>query len=68
MNTYINNERQIAIIWDLDDVLSIREDLTDEQAMQVLQEAKKNHDANVGISWDMLDYWADQLFPEDTIS
>ena len=62
MNHYDPN-RQIAIIWSVEDVHEIREDLSDEQAMKVLLEVKRTHDADQGVHWDTLRCWADELFP-----
>lgn len=56
---------QISIVWSVEDVQHMREDLTDEQAYQVLLLAKERHDANVGINWDVLDAWCDHLFPKN---
>lgn len=64
MNDFDPNT-QIAIIWDVDDVQVIRPDLSDEQAMEVLRHAKRYHDANMGINWDVLKVWADELYPEE---
>lgn len=55
-----NNE--IAIIWRVEDVQAVRPDLTDEQAMAVLLNVKKNHDANDGVTWETLEAAADFLF------
>lgn len=54
---------EIAISWHIEDVQSIRSDLTDQQASDVLVHLKKNHDATVGINWDTLEIVADILFP-----
>lgn len=54
--------RQIAIVWSLDDVREVRPDLTHEQCWQVLQEAERQHDALVGLSWDTLRCVAADLF------
>ncbi|MFZ1932672.1 MAG: hypothetical protein WCB27_25385 [Thermoguttaceae bacterium] len=54
--------RQIAAGWSIDDVREIRPDLTDEQAWDVLQAVERNHDATIGINWDVLDYHAERLF------
>lgn len=54
----------IAVEWGLEDVQSIREDLSDEQASAVLQAADRCHNAEVGINWDVLRTIADELFPE----
>lgn len=58
---------EIAIIWSAADVLTIREDLTPDQAYEVLQQAEHKHDAEVGINWDVLGFHADWLFPEADI-
>ena len=55
---------QIAIIWCIKDVQSVREDLTDEQAMKVLESVKNHHDANIGVSWEVIEIHADMLYPE----
>jgi hypothetical protein len=54
---------EIAIIWNRDDVQSIRPDLTDSQASDVLNYLKDNHDANSGINWATIEVVADNLFP-----
>ena len=56
-------ERQTAIIWSVDDIQEIRKDLSEEQAMKILIEAERKHDASYGISWDTLDCMADLMFP-----
>lgn len=58
--------RQIHVIWDIADVQSIRDDLSDEQALHVLHEARRRHDANIGINWDILKIHADELYPESS--
>ena len=45
----------IEIRWCVEDVHSLGLDLTDEQAIEVLQIAKKNHDASIGINWEFLE-------------
>lgn len=52
---------KINISWCIEDVKSIAEDLTDDECRRVLQLAKKNHDATMGINWDVLEVWADQV-------
>jgi hypothetical protein len=56
--------RRIAIIWSTDDVLTVRPDLTDDQAWEVLRAVEDAHDANHGICWDTLEAAAVTLFPE----
>ena len=53
---------EVAIGWVIEDVQSVRPDLTDDQARQVLQAVERNHDATIGINWDVLDYHAETLF------
>ena len=57
-------EDSISIEWCIDDVQSVRPDLDNEQAMQVLHAVKDDHDATIGVTWDTLEYAADHLFPE----
>ena len=52
------DEDTIVIAWNVEDVLSIAPDLTVEDARDVLNMALCNHDANIGINWDVLEMWA----------
>lgn len=56
--------KEIGVVWMIDDVTSIRPDLTEEQAWEVLREADRYHDATIGINWDVLHYHAEALFGE----
>jgi len=56
----------IAVIWSIEDVQSIRTDLTEEQAWEVLQQVRDIHDAEWGINWTTLEQTADDMFPEPT--
>jgi hypothetical protein len=58
-----DNTRQIAIIWDIGDVLSERPNLTSAQAMEVLRQVSRSHDAMYGVTWETLKDTADALFP-----
>lgn len=60
----VDKRYAMAIVWQVDDVLSIRPDLTEEQAGEVLGRAEDIHDASIGVSWDTLECCADDLFPE----
>lgn len=57
-------DRQIAIIWDIADVQSLRPDLNDDEAMDVLYAVDNKHDASIGVNWDVIRYWADTIYPE----
>ena len=59
-----DNSNSIAIIWCIDDVKSIRPDLSDDECMEVLRYEDSKHDASMGVSWDTLEWNADYLFPK----
>lgn len=56
----LNHFGYIAILWSIDDMKEMIEEHnpshipTDEQCMEILQIAEKNHDSDVGITWDLL--------------
>jgi hypothetical protein len=56
--------KQISIKWHIDDVLSVRPNLTKVQASKVLEHLKRKHDANTGINWEVIEIVSDMLFPE----
>lgn len=61
----MNKDQDILqIIWVTDDVLSQRPDLTKDQAREVLRAMERNHDANIGVNWDVIDVTASILFPK----
>jgi hypothetical protein len=60
-------KHSIFIEWCIDDVKDVREDLDDDQAMEVLEFVKDKHDATLGITWDTLEYAADYLYPEEVL-
>jgi len=60
------NPDEITIKWCTDDVVMLAEQKgyavpTLEQAREVLQMAYKYHDASVGISWDVLEVYLDEV-------
>lgn len=56
-------EYTIQISWSTDDILDQRDDLTFEQAKQVLDALKNNHDASTGINWDVINDTCDSMYP-----
>jgi hypothetical protein len=56
------DRRQIAHIWSVEDVQSVRPDLTDDQAWEVLQNVDHHKDAELGITWLTLEMAAEHLF------
>ena len=61
----VDKRYAMAIVWQIDDVLSIRPDLTEEQAGEVLGRVEDCHDASIGVSWDTLKIIADEMFPSE---
>ena len=58
----------VAVFWHTSDVQERYRELTTEQARQVLQHVSgRNHDANVGINWDVIDAAVLTLFPNATL-
>ena len=60
------NPDEITIKWCVDDVVMLAEQKgyavpTLEQAREVLSLAKQNHDASVGISWDVLEVYLEEV-------
>ena len=56
---------EITITWCIMDMQEIRPDLTDQQAREVLHHTYRNHDCNLGITWDILAIWARELFGDE---
>ena len=55
----------IADWWHTSDVEScLRTEMTDEECREVLKRVKDNHDANVGINWDVIRDHADDVLDE----
>ena len=55
----------IADDWHIEDVQAVRPDLDEDQAANVLEAVADNFDANYGINWDLLTYWAGELYPAE---
>lgn len=47
--------------WHVDDVLSLDDSLTREEAKEILESADHNHDASIGINWDVLETLIDNF-------
>ena len=62
-NTWDVNS-QIAIIWSIEDVLEVNNNLTDEQAFAVLTTLDRYHDCNYGISWDTIADTITNMYPD----
>lgn len=57
--------RVLTEVWTIEDVQNTRDDLTDEQALKVLESMAKNYSADTGINWDVLEAEAEYLYPEE---
>lgn len=59
--SFDNPDDEMKVSWHIDDIKSIRPEFTDEECREVLRIAKKNHDASIGINWDVLEIWASEF-------
>tara|TARA_R100000664_G_C2732073_1_gene122397 strand:+ start:460 stop:795 length:336 start_codon:yes stop_codon:yes gene_type:complete len=59
----VENEDSISVGWSTEDVLDQCDWLTKEQAREVLQMCKHKHDCTIGITWDVIDTLACDMFP-----
>lgn len=54
--------------WHIDDVIEQAEthgeQLTEQEARDVLAMVNRKHDCNIGINWDVIDYWIDEIVSE----
>ena len=52
-------------IWQVEDVYSraseMNFDISEQEAADVLSTINNNHDATLGISWETIDFWLDEL-------
>lgn len=69
-------EDKVAVVWTSVDVHAVQDDfdedkqtssLSEEQAQSILQRAFDKHDANVGITWEKLRFWSEEL-AEETVT
>jgi len=56
LNKFDENDIIATTIWFVEDVLSLKPELTDNQAEGILESAHDNFDANLGINWDSLEH------------
>lgn len=56
--------KSVAVIWSTEDVQSVRPDLDDDQAWQVLEECIDKHDCDWGFTWNFIADIADEMFPK----
>ena len=66
IHNWLNEHRQIAIVWCVEDVTTVRPHLTDDQAWEVLQRCDRIHDCEIGLTWGLIEDIADDHFPNPT--
>ena len=54
-------EDNCTIVWMPEDVLSLDDTLTEEQVSWVLERMEHKHDACLGISWDTIEFWINEV-------
>jgi len=64
MRTIELQDDEIAIIWSVEDVMMECDWLTKDQALEVLHSIDHNHDATIGINWEVIHYNAEWMYPK----
>ena len=54
----------LADDWHIEDIQSVRADLDDDQAVEVLKYMAQFYDAQIGINWDYINQCAHEVYPE----
>ena len=57
----MGSNNTIQISWHIDDVKSVDASLSDDQCREVLRLLKKNHDAGIGINWDVIEITIERM-------
>ena len=49
----------VAFLWGVDDFRSVKggQNLTNEECFEILDIIERNHDANIGVNWDVIGYY-----------
>lgn len=61
LNSGDDDSNQITITWHVDDVKHLDKTLRHDQCLRVLELADLNHDANIGINWEVLKILIDEV-------
>jgi hypothetical protein len=62
LNQELTNGDSIILRWTIGDVIAVRPDLSEDDARDVLEAVEHDHDASVGVNWDVITATADRLF------
>ncbi len=61
----MEDNKKITITWTIDDVFSVAKEkginIIEQQAIEILQNIKSQHDASIGINWDVIGCHLDML-------
>lgn len=60
-NLRFDPTRQIAIVWDIDDVKGLDDSVSDAQAMEVLRNFERHHEGSMEQMWYDLQYHLDEV-------
>jgi hypothetical protein len=63
VHSLLRQRRQVAVIWCIEDMQSVRPDLNADQAWEVLLQCEHVHDCEVGFTWMLIETVADSMFP-----
>jgi hypothetical protein len=58
----LQRQRQVAVIWGIEDVKGVRPDLSEEKCWEVLQTCVDQHDCQYGFTWTFIEDVAQDLF------
>jgi len=63
MRTIELQDDEIAVIWSVEDVMMECDWLTKDQALEVLHDIDHNHDATIGINWEVIHHNVEWRYP-----
>jgi hypothetical protein len=63
----IKQPDEISIVWCIEDVQSIDETISNEDARTILRAIKHGHDAAIGVNWEVIEVYID-LWKEGKLS
>jgi hypothetical protein len=59
----MDNECELYAMWAYRGIQQLRPDLTEEQALEVLDMVLQNNSEDISLCFDTLEMWADAIFP-----
>ena len=51
---------EISIIWCVDDLRQLGYECTDKQGSKILSQIERQHDANIGVNWDIVEFYCEE--------